>query len=318
MSPFRNILVGVDLTHYDATTFQPSAVAQAVVRQALWLAAKTSARLTFFAVLDLSMESLPQLDETDFRYLTTAAEQSATKILRGLVQQARDQGIEAVERIALGGVWLELVRQSLRDQHDLVLIGTRDRTGMERMLFGSTAIKVVRRCPCPVWVVKPNDEPSPLKILVASDLDPVGEQALRLTVELAKVAPAVIHLMHVVDFPLDRHWSTGLPSAKENAYRRRVREHAVKELEGQIDRAGARTLSPPVQVHLVDEVGILPDEGILDFLKKHAIDLLAMGTLGHGGLAGVMIGNTAERLLPQLSCSLLAVKPKDFVSPVRL
>jgi universal stress protein E len=35
-------------------------------------------------------------------------------------------------------------------------------------------------------------------------------------------------------------------------------------------------------------------------------------------MAGVMIGNTAERLLPEISCSLLAVKPKGFVSPVRL
>lgn len=319
MSLFRNILVGVDLTQYDAITLQPSDVARGVIHQALWLAEKTKARLTFFSVLDLSMEAMPQLDETDFRYLTTAAEQIVAKILPDLAQQARSKGIEAVEKMAFGSVWLEMVRQSLRDQHDLVLIGTRDRSDMERMLFGSTAIKLVRRCVCPVWVVKPGGEPSPFKILVASDLDPVAEETLRLVVELAHVAPVIIHLLHVVDFPLDRHWCIGgLPSAREEAYRRRVREHAVKELQGQIERAGASTLSPPVQVHLVDEVGILPDEGILHYLEKNAIDLVAMGTMGHGGLAGVMIGNTAERLLPQLSCSLLAVKPKDFVSPVRL
>lgn len=97
-----------------------------------------------------------------------------------------------------------------------------------------------------------------------------------------------------------------------------MREHAVKELEGQIDRAGARSLSPPVRVHLLDEIGILPDQGILQFIKQNAIDLLVMGTIARGGVAGVMIGNTAERLMPELSCSLLAVKPKDFVSPVRL
>jgi universal stress protein E len=318
MSFFRNILVGVDLTQYDAATLQSSAVAAAVVRQALWLGAKTSARLTFFAALELSLEALPQLERTDYHYLTTSAEQTAAKILRGLVQQAREKGIEAEDKLALGNGWLELVRQALREKHDLVLIGTRDRKGLEWMLFGSTAVKVLRRCPCPVWVVKPDGEPSPLKILVASGLDPAAEEGLRLAAELAQVTPAEIHLLHVVDFPLDRHWATALPDAREEAYRCRVREHAVKELEGQIDRAGARRLTPPVQVHLLDEIGILPDEGLLLFLQKNPMDLMVMGTIGRGGIAGVMIGNTAERMLPQLSCSLLAVKPKDFVSPVKL
>jgi universal stress protein E len=62
----------------------------------------------------------------------------------------------------------------------------------------------------------------------------------------------------------------------------------------------------------------LPDEGIHKFLLEHPIDLVAMGTIGRKGLMGVMIGNTAERILPELSCSLLAVKPKDFVSPIHL
>jgi universal stress protein E len=318
MSLFRKILVGVDLTHYDAVTLQPSAVAAAVVRQAMWLGAKISARLTFFSALNLDSEALPQMEQTELLNLTTRAEQTAAKILRDLVQQARSRGIEAEDKLALGKGWLELVRQALRERYDLVLIGTRDRTGLNWMLFGSTAVKVLRRCPCPVWVVKPDDEPSPLKILVASGLDPAAEEGLRLAAELARAAPAVIHLLHVVDFPLDRHWATSYLDAREEAYHRRVREYAVQELESQIDRAGARSLTPPVQVHLMDEIGILPDEGILGFLRKQPIDLMVMGTIGRGGIAGVMIGNTAERLLPQLSCSLLAVKPKDFVSPVRL
>jgi universal stress protein E len=318
MSLLRDILVGIDLSQYDPATLQPSPVARAVVNQALWLASKTSARLTFFSALDLSLETLPQIEQADFHYLTTAAEQTAVKLLHGLVEQARAKGIECVEKMALGSGWLELVRQAIRDRHDLLLIGTRDRKGLERMLFGSTAVKVVRRCPCPVWVVKPGGEPSALKILVASALDPVAEDGLRLTTELARSTPAEIHLLHAVDFPLDRHWSTGLPDAKEEEYRRRVREHALKELEGQIDRAGARALSPPVRVHLLDELGILPDEAILKFIKENTIDLLVMGTIARGGIAGIMIGNTAERLLPELKCSLLAIKPKNFVSPVRL
>ncbi|HWG43555.1 MAG TPA: universal stress protein [Gemmataceae bacterium] len=318
MQPFRNILVGVDLAQYDATSHQPSVVARAVVQQALWLAAKMNARLTFFAALNLTTESLPYLDESDRQHLTQSAERAAGTILDNLVRQAETQGIKAGKKLALGGSWLELIRQVLRDKHDLLLVGTRDRKGLGRMIFGSTAIKLVRRCPCPVWVAKPEGIPTPLNILVASDLSPAAEDALGLAVNLARVTPANIHLLHVVDFPLDHIWSTGLPDAKEEAYRRDLRHRAEQALQSQVNRAGAQDLSPGVQVHLVDDMGGLADEGILGYIQTHKIDLLVMGTIGRSGIPGVMIGNTAERILPDLTCSLLAVKPAGFVSPVRL
>ena len=268
MQPFRNILVGVDLNQYDPTTFQPSLVAREVVRQALWLAGKTAGRLTFFSVLNLTTENLPNLNESDFRRLTNKAELNAGKILGDLVQQARASGIEAESKLALGRSWQEIIRQVLRGKHDLLLVGTRDRTGLGRMIFGSTAVKLVRRCPCPVWVAKPEPEPVRWNILVASDLTPVSEKGLVLAVRLSLITSATIHLLHVVDFPLDQVWSIGLPDAKEEAHRRSVRRNAEQALQAQIDHAGARGLSPSVQIHLVDDAGGLPDEGILGFIQE--------------------------------------------------
>ena len=48
------------------------------------------------------------------------------------------------------------------------------------------------------------------------------------------------------------------------------------------------------------------------------IDLVVMGTVARSGIAGMLIGNTAERVLRKLPCSVLAVKPEGFTSPVRL
>ena len=45
-------------------------------------------------------------------------------------------------------------------------------------------------------------------------------------------------------------------------------------------------------------------------------DLLVMGTISRGGIAGLLIGSTAERMLDRVDCSILAVKPAGFVSPV--
>jgi len=52
-------------------------------------------------------------------------------------------------------------------------------------------------------------------------------------------------------------------------------------------------------------------------LRKQPIDVLVMGTLGRTGISGFIIGNTAENVVQKLECSLLALKPGGFVSPVK-
>jgi nucleotide-binding universal stress UspA family protein len=47
-------------------------------------------------------------------------------------------------------------------------------------------------------------------------------------------------------------------------------------------------------------------------------DLVVMGTVARTGISGLIIGNTAEAILDQLMCSVLAVKPPGFTSPVKL
>jgi len=53
-------------------------------------------------------------------------------------------------------------------------------------------------------------------------------------------------------------------------------------------------------------------------VKVLQADLVVMGTVARTGIAGWLIGNTAEAILEQLQCSVLAVKPHGFVSPVKL
>ena len=55
---------------------------------------------------------------------------------------------------------------------------------------------------------------------------------------------------------------------------------------------------------------------ILAYLQRHRVDLLCMGTVARSGLRGLLTGNTAENVLPWIDCSLLAVKPQGFVTPV--
>jgi universal stress protein E len=52
-------------------------------------------------------------------------------------------------------------------------------------------------------------------------------------------------------------------------------------------------------------------------VDERNVDLVVMGTVSRGGLPGLLIGNTAEKLINSLSCSVLAVKPDSFVSPIK-
>lgn len=319
MSCFQNILVGIDLNPCEQLSLEALPVAaRNVFQRSLWLAQKTGARLTFLSAMNLIAEELDMLAEKHRLALQKTIETNAAQVLDELVRLAKENGVQAESVFVHGKGWREIIRQVLRGGHDLVLIGTRHVTGVRRMLLGNTALKLFRRCPCPVWVTRLELADKPPNLLVVSDLKPVSEIALRLGVCLGHAMGAVVHLLHVIEYPLYHLAIAELPDEVGPEYERQRRDHAEQVLREHLHRSDAASLARPVQVHIIDSPEDRADEAILNFLDEHAIDLLVIGSIGRGGVAGILIGNTAERLLPEVPCSLLAVKPPDFVCPVSL
>ena len=60
-----------------------------------------------------------------------------------------------------------------------------------------------------------------------------------------------------------------------------------------------------------------PEFAIPDYTAEHGIELLGMGTVGRSGMDGFFYGNTSERILNRVKCSVLAIKPPGYVSPIR-
>ena len=54
------------------------------------------------------------------------------------------------------------------------------------------------------------------------------------------------------------------------------------------------------------------------FVHEQSVDLVVMGTVARSGVSGIIMGNTAEQILDQLGCSVLALKPEGFVCPIKL
>ena len=85
-------------------------------------------------------------------------EDSATRELPKIAGCEECSGLEVEEVIAHGDPATEIVRAATEHGVDLIVISSHGRTGLGRILFGSTAEAVVRHAPCPVLVVKPPPE----------------------------------------------------------------------------------------------------------------------------------------------------------------
>ena len=314
MPEIENILVGVDLSHGDhliSANLNPES--RGAVEQAIELAAKRSARLTFFAAVDLDPHTLSYLELEDTDALKNLGNQ-AENVLHELVAQAQSKGVSQVTSAhAFGKSWVELIKQVLRGNHDLLMVGTRSLKGFERLLLGSTGLKLMRNCPCAVWITKPLIVAQTCRVLVADDLTEVGARLIRLGATVAVAKNAELHVLHALEYPWDS--STAGQDPKQDAYRQRTRAHALQQLQQHLNCPEVQSLKTAPQVNLVEE---LAENAIQQYVIQHQIDLLVMATIARSGLSGFLMGNTAERLMPQLSCSVLAIKPDDFRSPVTL
>lgn len=309
MKRFKNILVGVDLSSVDRLVGDGvGPTTQSAIDRALELATQNSARVTLAYALDVSERARFLLEhaEEESQGLRAQAQAALTK----LEQPFRNAGVEIDQHVSIGPSWLELIYQVLRGNHDLVIIGARNASAIERFFLGTTGIKLLRKCPCPVWVVKDHEQHKIDSVLVANDLSPLSNQAMELGSSLADTHNAKLHVLHVLEQPgEDATLATVVATKSDQDDFRAVAE---QEVQAQLSRVAPA--SPP-EVQIVEGVA---DAALSHYLRQHEIDLVVMGTISRTGIPGLMIGNTAERLLPYLECSILAIKPEGFASPIQL
>ena len=305
MQQFKNILVAVDLScgdHLVSSDLSPPTLE--AIERAQWLAKLNSARLTLLGVLDVSPASQRIIEKAseDRTVLTEANEALDT-----LVAAARAENIQASAQIRFGKSWVEIIRQAIENDADLVVAGTRHLGSVQGALLGSTGIKLLRKCPIPVWITQPQAAADIKSILVAHCLRSVGNAAMELASFLAEHHNAQLHVLHSLEFPeIHSPYPESVPAERAAQFRSNAENH----IESQIANY---SFALPPRVHISSDP---PDFAVLNYLKEHEIELIVMGTVARTGIAGFITGNTAERLLPQIPCSILAVKPKGFVSPV--
>ncbi|MCA1566551.1 MAG: universal stress protein [Acidobacteria bacterium] len=137
-----------------------SQCAESALPYAADLARQMKARLVCLHVVETMMppvgyaavaEPLPAVD------MGGQLEESATRELPKLGARQECSGLDVEEVIARGDAAGEIVRVARERDIDLIVISSHGRTGLGRMIFGSTAESVVRHAHCPVLVVKPKE-----------------------------------------------------------------------------------------------------------------------------------------------------------------
>ena len=219
-------------------------------------------------------------------------------------------------KLLTGTPFIEVLQEVIRGNYDL-LIKPSDGNAKIARLVGSTDMHILRKCPCPVWIVKPTSKHKHTRILAAIDPDPNDENAglNRLILELA----ASMSAHHAAELHIVSAWGLrghyALPSRQHQAQLDRLREDMQKATRQWLDELTAPFEAGGVDasVHLIEGRA---SEVILQESKRLSADLIVMGTVGRTGIAGYFMGNTAERILADINCSVLAVKPAGFQSPI--
>ncbi len=314
MKRFRNILVIAD----------EASASDALFARAKWLASANGARLTLLDVVESEAGALTRLISLARPRAGSAAaalEEQVLAIRRDrletLAVPLRADGLDVATVVAQGAGFIMAIRHVLTHQIDLVLKGAR-REPETRTLHGAD-LHLLRKCPCPVWVLASSAEPSARRVLAAvdpgegrTDQIALGRDILSLATALAEHDGAqldVVHAWHVHEEATLRHEGMTMSDADVSALldtSRRQSELALDAMIGTLQADRMRVL------HVKGN----PADVVTEHAAAERTDTLVMSTVMRTGLPGFLIGDTAETILSRVGCSILAVKPKGFISPV--
>ena len=287
--------------------------AEPAFRRAVRLAAANGAQLT---VIDIGREFPRTMGN-----LQKAFNKVNEERLQTLSKIAAADGIELRMRMVTGIPFIEVIQEVSQGGHDLVIKSAEGRGGLSSMLFGSTDLNLLRKCPCPVWIIKPSKRKHYARILAAVDPDPsepanakLNKQILELASSLAAREHSELHILHVWNFLYESSLRSGrfkVPKAEVDQMVKDARNQHKSWLDGLVAQYDLQGLT--VKVHMLKGD---PGDVIPAIAQKKRVELIVMGTVARTGIPGFIIGNTAEKALNAVDCSVLAVKPDSFVTPV--
>ncbi len=284
---FENILF--------ATDFLPAA--NAAMPYAVGLAKSFEANLYAMHVTEPIDYALPP---EMWVGMQTAVETEKKHLREELRRNFSEGTLRIIE--AEGDVATELATAIEKYEIDLIVLGTRGRTGFEKVLLGSKAEEILRRAPCPVLTVGP-DVPATLgtrgkiaSILYATHFGHASAKAARIAVSLAEEYQGKLTALTVLS--PDRNDKQGVLE---------IAEACEEELRGLVPEDAELWCTP----HFMVEYGNQPADKILYRAHEVGADLIVLGAHKPEGLPGAathLPTATVHQVIARANCPVLTVR----------
>uniref|UniRef100_A0A486XRR5 Universal stress protein E n=1 Tax=Rheinheimera sp. BAL341 TaxID=1708203 RepID=A0A486XRR5_9GAMM len=308
MSTYQNILVVLD----------PSSEQQKALNRAIELVRLQGGKLTaFLSVYDFSYEMTTMLSGDERESMRHAVIKDRELWISEYLAAPRAGGINVDIKVVWHNRPFEaIVHAVLEHNYDLVIKGTHDHDVLKSMIFTPTDWHILRKCPCPVLLVKDHDWPKGGNIIAAVNAGSEQEHHLSLNQRVITKAQQMAAMLNAQTHLVNAYPGTPvniaieIPEFNPQEYNSTMKHHhldAVAKLAKQFDIAAS---------HYHVQEG-MPEDVLPGMAKQLDAEIVIIGTIGRTGLSAAIIGNTAEHVIDRLDCDVLAVKPANFVSPLQ-
>ena len=292
MNQLKSVVVGVDFSDCSRSALQQA------VRLARW----NSAHLHVVHVIEYLVitDMAEALGHTTARIQADAVRQATEKLEAWLVEvsPAMPRSVDVVVAPPIDG----LLRKVQSVEADLLVLGVHG-DSIVPSSAGTLATKCMRKAPTKVMLVEARHSRPFRTVIACVDFSEMSREAVSQALRVAAQDQSQVHFLHVFEVPWERlHYRAGTletPTDFKHRYRTLL-EQRLKEFVG--DTSG-------VDAHLAVFKASNYRCGIAEYARQVKADLLVLGTKGRTNLKHVLLGSTVERLLHDVSCSVLTVKP---------
>lgn len=210
--------------------------------------------------------------------------------------------------VTVGSPVRETLRAVKASHADLLVMGLTEHP--DRPGAGTLASACLRKAPTKVLLVRPGHT-GPFRTIVAGvDFSDTSRRALVQAFRMARQDGAAVHALHAFCGPWrDPFYRVPAPEAVPDIVRR-YKDDLLRRLEAFVAESSDDARAANTTCCVVD--GPSHGEVLAQYAREHDADLIVMGTRGRTNLRYVLLGSTAERIVREAPCSILAVKPEEF------
>jgi len=288
------------------------------LKQALSLARNNNAALKFLLVYPELPSSQAAYRDKFREFMAEQVETAVQAARAALNMDAGDAPVRVEMESSDSPQAVTFIRHVLRETHDLLIKEAESEEG-----FMAMDMTLLRKCPCPVWLARPIPR-SRQEIRVAVAINPENrDQAehdlslrlLELARSLADSCSGELDILSCWDFEFEKFLRGNTRVSVPETTMRSTIENA--QSSHQTELKNLLTEAAIGGVFHVHRLKGRAEKMIPFFVKNKHVDILVMGTLARTGILGYLMGNTAEDIIKELECAVLALKPGGFISPVK-